>query len=89
MEASIEQFATRYNVRLRKDSCGDMIAGKPPKPRTEDRSHVFEPGSGKLGLCLLLESRDRRWQSKDQTSAGCLSGVRSAKLVPFSAQVTY
>ena len=57
---TIEEFANRYNVRLRRDWCGDMIAGKPPRPRPEDCSHIFEMGDGRLGLCLILGS-PRRW----------------------------
>jgi len=51
---TLEQFADNYRLKVRRDSCGDaIIPGKPRNAaRLEDRSHIFENGDGRLGVCL-------------------------------------
>lgn len=47
-----QEFAEKYRVRARMDSCGEMIIpGKPRKGRyVENRRHVFEIDEGCFGL---------------------------------------
>ena len=63
---TLANFARKHSVRqaVLTDSCGEQIVviGRPPKPRPEDCSHIFEHGNGKLGLCLLYHSA-RAWHN--------------------------
>jgi hypothetical protein len=69
----LDKFASKHNLRRKvlKDSCGEsvIIIGKPPKPRPEDCSHIFEHGEGKLGISLLFNSA-RTWAT---AKARCLA----------------
>lgn len=80
---NIQQFTEANRLRTKEDSCGErIIPGKPfctdmPKisksgqSRVEYRSHVYEHGTGQLGVCLLFNSA-RRWESakRKMTEAG-------------------
>ncbi len=54
----IKEFAERYRVKTRKDSCEEaIIPGKPRNAaRPEDRHHIYDHGNGKFGVCLLFTS---------------------------------
>jgi hypothetical protein len=69
----LDKFARSHNLRRKvvKDSCGEslIIIGKPPKPRPEDCSHIFEHGEGKLGISLLFNTA-RTWTT---SKARCLA----------------
>ena len=64
---NIQQFAEANRLRTKEDSCGErIIPGKQfcadmPK-RVEYRSHVYEHGTGQLGVCLLFNSA-RKWEA--------------------------
>jgi hypothetical protein len=64
---NIQQFAEANRLRTKEDSCGErLIPGKQfctdtPK-RVEYRSHVYEHGTGQLGVCLLFNSA-RKWEA--------------------------
>ena len=42
----LEQFATTYNLRVRRDECGDLIV--PAK-----HGHLYQADEGKVGVCFL------------------------------------
>jgi hypothetical protein len=59
---TIQQFAQRYHLNVRRDSCGEeIIPGRPRNAvRQEDRNHIFQhSNNGKLFgcVCLLLDSK--------------------------------
>ena len=61
----IRAFAEKHRVKTRRDSCGELlIPGKQfctdMPQRVDYRSHVYEYGDARFGLCLLLASK-RRW----------------------------
>jgi len=73
---SIKEFAEKYRVRTKRDSCGeDIITGKRvPKDmpkRVEYACHVYDHGDGRFGLLLLLKTK-RAWNNakKELTAAG-------------------
>jgi hypothetical protein len=60
---TIEEFAARHRVRVRRDSCNDeIIPGRPHKAaRQEDRSHIYDHGDGgHFGVALMLNN-PRKW----------------------------
>jgi len=60
---TIEEFAAKHRVRVRRDSCNDeIIPGRPHKAaRQENRSHVYDHGDGEhFGLALML-GNPRKW----------------------------
>jgi hypothetical protein len=63
---TLEKFARTHNLRraVLRDSCGEqlIILGKPPKPRPEDCSHIFDNGDGRLGVSILVNSA-RAWRA--------------------------
>jgi hypothetical protein len=71
---TIQKFAEQYRVTTRKDSCSEVIiAGRPRNAaRAEDRCHIFEYGSEKLGVCLLFTSI-RKWNAVKErlVAVGC------------------
>jgi hypothetical protein len=64
---NIQEFAEANRLRTKENSCGErLIPGKQlckdmPK-RVEYRSHVYEHGNGRLGVCLLFNSA-RKWEA--------------------------
>jgi hypothetical protein len=70
---TIEQFADDNRIKLRKDSCGEIvIPGKPRNAtRPEDQSHIFENGDGRFGVCLLFPTPGKWTYTKQRlTKAG-------------------
>lgn len=76
---TIRDFATQNNLRLRRDSAGDLIvpgrrtANDMPKQR-EYANHVYDGfADDRLGVCLWFRSK-RRWNATRRTLelAGCL-----------------
>ena len=61
---TIQEFAATYRTKPRLDSCGEaIIPGKPRKAALlEDRNHIFEYGSGRFGVSLLLRTA-RHWNN--------------------------
>ena len=61
----LEEFATKYRLRTRRDSCGEpIIPGKPRKAlRPEDRSHIYDNGDGRFGLTLIMGTA-KKWNSR-------------------------
>src|SRR5712692_3177995 len=52
------EFSTRHRLRRKRDPCGEtLIAGRQfcrdMPARVEYRSHVYENGDGRFGLCLM------------------------------------
>lgn len=76
---TIRDFATQNNLRLRRDSAGDLIvpgrrtANDIPKQR-EYANHVYDGfADDRLGVCLLFTTR-KKWTTTRRTLelAGCL-----------------
>jgi hypothetical protein len=71
---TIQEFADRYRVRVRRDSCGDdIIPGKQfakdmPK-REEYRSHIYDNGDGRFGVCLVYSTSVRNTTVKPRLTA--------------------
>ena len=61
---TLEQFAQKYRVNIRHDSCDEAILlgrrVKEMSDRKESCSHIFDNGDGKLGVCILGTSA-RKW----------------------------
>lgn len=68
---TIQEFAERYRVHVRKDGAGDEIipgfhaAKDMPKrvkdtARTEYRNHIYDNGNGQFGVCLLFTTSARK-----------------------------
>jgi hypothetical protein len=66
-----QDFATQYRLTTKKDSCGEVIiAGRPRNAaHAEDRSHIFEYGSGKFGVCLLMGTAGK-WNNRKKAALG-------------------
>jgi len=62
MSEAIKAFARKHRLRVRLDTCGEVvIPGKPRKePRAEDRNHIYEHGQGMFGIYLQFQTR-RKW----------------------------
>lgn len=76
---TIRDFATQNNLRLRRDSAGDLIvagrrtADDMPKQR-EYANHIYDGfADDRLGVCLSFRSK-RKWNATRRTLelAGCL-----------------
>ena len=76
---TLRDFAARYNLRLRRDSAGDLIvpgrriAKDMPKQR-EYANHIYDGfADGRLGICLLFATK-KKWTTTRRTLelAGCL-----------------
>lgn len=63
---TLDAFATKHNLKrsVISDSCEDkiIVLGKPPKPKPEQCSHIYELEPGRLAVCLLYQSA-RAWNS--------------------------
>jgi hypothetical protein len=63
---TIQQFADKYHVKVRRDSCGDIIiagfqTAKDMPKQSEYRNHIFDGfNDGRFGVSLMFLSR-RRW----------------------------
>jgi hypothetical protein len=68
----IKEFAEKYHVRTRRDSCGeDIVTGsRVPKDmpkRVEYACHVYDHGDGQqFGLLLLLKTKQQWTHAKKQ-----------------------
>jgi hypothetical protein len=51
---NLEQFATQYNVKTKRDDCGDTIV----PGKVGDIFYGYD--NGKLGVCIMLDTR-KRW----------------------------
>jgi hypothetical protein len=63
---SIKEFAERYRVKTKRDSCGeDIVTGslrpKDMPARVEYAAHVFDCGDGKRSGLLLLFQTKPKW----------------------------
>lgn len=47
---TLKEFAQSHRLRIRIDGCGDAVI----PGRIEDRSHVYDFGGGRFGLCLMF-----------------------------------
>ncbi len=61
---TIEEFAEKHRIRIRLDSCGDKIipgrlTAKDMPKRMEYRSHIYDNGGGRLGVCLMFATARR------------------------------
>lgn len=61
---TIQEFADRYRVRVRRDGCGDDIitgfqSAKDLPQRVDYRSHIYDHGDGRFGVCLLFSTSKR------------------------------
>lgn len=76
---TIRDFATQNNLRLRRDSAGDLIvpgrrtANDMPKQR-EYANHVYDGfADDRLGVCLLFTTKKKRTTTRRMLElAGCL-----------------
>jgi hypothetical protein len=71
---TLKEFAERYRVRIRRDGCDEItIPGKrfcPDVPeRVEYRSHIYEHGDGRFGVCLLFLTLGRWTHAKKRLLA--------------------
>ncbi len=63
---TIQEFAEVHAVRVKRDGCGDSIIpgrlfdAELGRDRVEYRSHIYENGDGRLGVCLLFATK-MRW----------------------------
>lgn len=55
---TLKEFAQSHRLRIRIDGCGDAVipgrASTGGGGRIEDRSHVYDFGGGRFGLCLMF-----------------------------------
>lgn len=63
---NLDEFAARYQLKVKKDSCGDaIIPGRLPKwalgSKPEDCHHAYEH-DGRLALWLTFDTK-RKWQA--------------------------
>lgn len=74
---TIQEFADRYKLKIRRDGCGDpLIRGNrkasdmPPRP--EYFNHIYDHGDGQhLGVCLLAgRALKAAWDRKAMVAAG-------------------
>jgi hypothetical protein len=72
---NIKEFAAKYHVRTKRDSCGeDIVAGsvrpKDMPARVEYAAHVYDHGDGKrFGLLLLFQSKPKWTYAKKKLVA--------------------
>jgi hypothetical protein len=68
---TVQDFATQNRLTTKKDSCGEIvIPGRPRNAaRAEDRCRIFEYGSGKFGICLLMGTVGK-WNNRKKAALG-------------------
>lgn len=65
---TVQEFATQYNLRLKRDSCGELfIPGRRKRsdskwPEEKHVAHLYEYSGDKVGLVLLSNSV-RKWNN--------------------------
>jgi hypothetical protein len=69
---TIQQFAQRYRLKVRKDECGDPIILGGRKQGTDH--HIYDNGDGRLGVCLMFGEHPAKWTYAKQKglSAGLI-----------------
>jgi hypothetical protein len=74
IQMALLDFVSRYNLRLKRDACGDpIVIGKRFGTRKEDCCHVFEGFSSGLGVCFLFHGA-KKWGfvRRAMEAAGCI-----------------